>query len=894
MRTRVLTIDLDDPLVTLAGLDGYTSVKGLVRLHRTPVGYVDLPVTNGRCSAQSIRDAVLRDLDVTIVRHLLIDALAGEPRQDGFNPETLIDVSHPAEMSSRPFVTVAVCTRDRADDLRICLDALGRLDYAEHEVIVVDNAPATDATERLVKSLYPQVRYVREPRPGLDWARNRAIVESRGSIVAYTDDDVVVDPGWLDIIVAAFDDPSVMAVTGLVAPYELETDAQHLFERYGGFGRGFERRWYGPMAKDDPHHVSYLGAGQFGTGANMAYRRELFDTIGMFDPGLDVGTVTNGGGDLEMFFRVLKYGHVLQYEPSALVYHRHRREYERLHTQLANNGIGLYSHLVRAAMTYPDERLAALRLGVWWFWWWNVRRLIKSFIRPARFPRELIVAELKGCFSGLTRYQKATRNAKAIAKAVAEYGPVATLPTRQKKARPPKARARQRLAVRTIDIAQPLRAIDDIRDYDAVRLIVVRGTQPLGEALIPSFGQPLSSLRLREAIASNLPAALIDGGASANIWKGWANARQAIVERLLPESRHVEERLPSLPDTVSVSVIVATRDRPDDLRACLQSLTNQDTTRPVEIIVVDNRPESAMTPPVVAEFPGVQLVEEPIAGLSYARNAGINASTGEIIVATDDDVTMPPSWLEALVAPFARADVMVVTGNTLPLELETPAQQLFEEYGGLGRGYERLEAGSYWFNFYRRRAAPTWELGATANAAFRASIFADPEIGMVDETLGAGSPTGCSEDTYVFYKVLRAGYTLVYEPDAYVWHRHRREMSALKNQIYSYSKGHVAYHLTTAINDGDMRGLYDIFVRLPRWKVRQLKTQVKRGLTGRRRYPFSLIIAEATGNMAGPYALWKSRQRVKVLGRSPQYVPPDQRPTELNAVDVLLDEVAAN
>ena len=238
---------------------------------------------------------------------------------------------------------------------------------------------------------------------------------------------------------------------------------------------------------------------------------------------------------------------------------------------------------------------------------------------------------------------------------------------------------------------------------------------------------------------------------------------------------------------------------------------------------------------------------------------------------------MPPEWLETLVAPFARADVMVVTGNTLPLELDTKAQQLFEYYGGLGRGYAPIQADHAWFNFYRRRAAPTWELGATANAAFRASIFADPAIGMVDETLGAGSPTGCSEDTYVFYKVLRAGHTLVYEPNAYVWHRHRREMADLQNQLYNYSKGHVAYHLTTAINDGDLRGLYDIFVRLPRWRFRQLKSQVKRGLTGRERYPFSLVYAETAGNLAAPYALWKSRRRVKRLGRSQPYVPPEQR-----------------
>ncbi len=68
-------------------------------------------------------------------------------------------------------------------------------------------------------------------------------------------------------------------------------------------------------------------------------------------------------------------------------------------------------------------------------------------------------------------------------------------------------------------------------------------------------------------------------------------------------------------------------------------------------------------------------------------------------------------------------------------------------------------------------------------------------------------PTGCSEDTYLFYKVLKLGYTIFYEQDAFVWHRHRNSMEAFRKQIYGYSRGHVAYHLTTLINDGDLRVL---------------------------------------------------------------------------------------
>jgi GT2 family glycosyltransferase len=87
---------------------------------------------------------------------------------------------------------------------------------------------------------------------------------------------------------------------------------------------------------------------------------------------------------------------------------------------------------------------------------------------------------------------------------------------------------------------------------------------------------------------------------------------------------------------------------------------------------------------------------------------------------------------------------------------------------------------------------------------------------MMDEALGVGTPAGCSEDAYLFYKILKAGYTLCYEPEAYVWHKHRREMTALRRQLYGYSKGHVAYHLTILIRDRDLRALLRLALRLPK------------------------------------------------------------------------------
>ncbi|HYG62805.1 MAG TPA: glycosyltransferase, partial [Thermoanaerobaculia bacterium] len=320
---------------------------------------------------------------------------------------------------------------------------------------------------------------------------------------------------------------------------------------------------------------------------------------------------------------------------------------------------------------------------------------------------------------------------------------------------------------------------------------------------------------------------------------------------------------PSLPSGVPISIVVATRDRPEDLRRCLASLVAQESPRPVEIVVVDNHPGSGQTPPVVAEFPGVVLVSETRAGLSYARNRGFLVSRGEILVTTDDDVVVPPGWLEALLAPFARADVAAVTGNVLPLELETGSQRLFEAYGGLGRGYRRREYGRDFFDRFRR-AVPTWELGATANAAFRASLFADPRIGLLDEALGAGMPPGVGEDTLLFYRLLKEGHTLIYEPSAWVWHRHRADDRAFRRQIFAYSKGHVAYHLTTLLRDGDPRALVRLLFELPRAHA----SRILRRLLGKSPYPVSMILLEIWGNLLGPLALLQARLRVRRWGRS--------------------------
>jgi hypothetical protein len=140
--------------------------------------------------------------------------------------------------------------------------------------------------------------------------------------------------------------------------------------------------------------------------------------------------------------------------------------------------------------------------------------------------------------------------------------------------------------------------------------------------------------------------------------------------------------------------------------------------------------------------------------------------------------------------------------------------------------------------------------------------------------LGAGTPTGCSEDSYLLYKILKANYVIKYEPTSFVWHKHRQSISSFRRQIYNYSKGHIAHHLITLIRDKDLRGLFRIIAELPIDNI----NRIKRSFLGRSGYPISMILLEIAGNLAGPWALFRSWLHVKRQGKSTPYSSPDSTP----------------
>jgi glycosyltransferase involved in cell wall biosynthesis len=244
-----------------------------------------------------------------------------------------------------------------------------------------------------------------------------------------------------------------------------------------------------------------------------------------------------------------------------------------------------------------------------------------------------------------------------------------------------------------------------------------------------------------------------------------------------------------------ISVIVPTRGRPERRQTWLDCLSRQEYPR-FEIVVVDNAPISD----VVRTFVGtaqrrgmpVRYVQEPRPGTSRADNAGVAASAGEIITFCADDGEPDCHWLAGLACGFARGDdIGCVTGMVLPARLETPAQDLYEQFGGFrkGRGFSP--------DIFSRHGpqSPLYPIppyGTGACVAFRREALG--RIGGFDVALGPGTPSRAGTDLLAMTMVLLAGYRIAYEPAALMRHDHRRDLDGLRQQMEGYGTGLTAYY----------------------------------------------------------------------------------------------------
>jgi GT2 family glycosyltransferase len=382
----------------------------LVRIFTEPVGLVAVDIPDAGLSAAAVLAAAVDAChDELAVRLAKVGA-----KVDDLGVMGLVAGTPPPVVTSRAALphdttptTVVICTRERPEGLRRCLESVVAQQYPRFKVLVVDNAPTTDRTARVVAEFVTRlpIEYAVEPRPGLSRARNRALALIPDGFVAWLDDDEVADEHWLAETMRAFHDrPDAAAVSGAVVPAELDTQPQLWFEQFGGHskGRGFHRAVFSPATAHEQSPLYPLPP--FGVGANMAFRVDALRAIGGFDEALGAGTPAKGSEDTLAFTRILLSGGSIVYQPSALVSHFHRTSLPELRSQLHGYGTGLAAYYLALVMDDPKVLWPLLRL---------VPRAVRDLTSKQSpitatlghdFPRELIRANRRGMLAGPFRY----------------------------------------------------------------------------------------------------------------------------------------------------------------------------------------------------------------------------------------------------------------------------------------------------------------------------------------------------------------------------------------------------------------------------------------------------------------------------------------------------------
>lgn len=300
-------------------------------------------------------------------------------------------------------ISIIICTYNRADSLNQTMDALQNLIVPEGETVelmVVDNK-SKDTTRQVVESWVAKSRlplkYLYEPEQGASHARNAGIKKAQGDMLCFFDDDVIVDSQWLVSMVRLFRETDVeMAGCRILRKWECEAPD-----------------WYseevsGPVIMQDfgPARIKMGQNGMYLISAGLAFRKEVFDRIGLFRG--DLGRKGNsliGGEDKELFDRVAASGGVIYYEPAAVIHHRveeNRLTQDYMRRWFYAIGQTAGHQLVRE----PHHRFSMAPLWAWGDFLAALFRRFKSLFpgksRAEKFASEVLVlytaAYLRECF----------------------------------------------------------------------------------------------------------------------------------------------------------------------------------------------------------------------------------------------------------------------------------------------------------------------------------------------------------------------------------------------------------------------------------------------------------------------------------------------------------------
>lgn len=385
-------------------------------------------------------------------------------------------------------------------------------------------------------------------------------------------------------------------------------------------------------------------------------------------------------------------------------------------------------------------------------------------------------------------------------------------------------------AVLDLEFTQLPSEINGLDHYShALALIRYRGV-PVGKTLIPLVDGRIDG--------AELPKLLIEGA-------GWPLCEHWLCDYL--DSNETGEKQST---NLLATIAICTRDHPQDLRQCLEALKRLPDDGQ-EILVIDNGSKTDETRRLVDTFCMVRYIREDTPGLDAARNRALRDAGREIVAFMDDDSIPDPGWLRGLLRNFTDPRVLCVTGLTMPLELETEAQEWFERHSTFCRGFRRTV-----FDSSSHNPLATGPIGAGTNMAFRKDVI--KHVGFFDEALDGGTPTRSGGDTEMFSRILIRGYRIVYEPGALNWHRHRRTREEVRKTLFGYGVGVYAFLTRSVIREGEFTAPK---IAWNWFRYQQFRALARSLLRRPGAIPLDFLVAELCGCAWGPWAYLISSRR---------------------------------
>lgn len=302
-------------------------------------------------------------------------------------------------------------------------------------------------------------------------------------------------------------------------------------------------------------------------------------------------------------------------------------------------------------------------------------------------------------------------------------------------------------------------------------------------------------------------------------------------------------------DAPSVSVVLATKNRPGLAKRCLTSIFQLEYPN-FDVVVVDSSDGDETEAMIKEHFSDAHYVRNHAGRVCVAKSRGAKAATGQYVAFTDDDAEVDRHWVAELVLALETSpDVACATGLVMPLELETRAQGLFEESGAFVEGIRprrislaNREPGSL-------LPYATGRIGAGVNMAWRNDVLT--KLGYFDIALD----TCGAEDLAVFFDALCAGYAIVYQPGAVVWHQHRRTMDELRAQTLWHSTGLGAYLTRCLVKEPGRT--WDLVKRIPGGLRYGFASRSVRNAKKSESFPRDVTRQEFIGFVKGPLAYIK-------------------------------------